>query len=134
MSYRLGANIEINGKSTIDFCYLHYRNDTFLATVNFNGDDAAQPKECDDSQWRTKGYFQSCNSTCFDNYHKCLEENATKEQIEFQKCHWMGADYFITAGTGLFKYFVPLLILVMMISVIYSKNTEEELNRKVMVR
>jgi hypothetical protein len=112
LSFVLGSSIEKNGKSTMDFCTEHYHNETFRKTIAGEDNDSPEPLQCQTSTWRI-GWYGLCNKTCFENYNKCLEKNATAEQIRYsQECHWMGSDYFIMGGTFLFKFFVPLIILV----------------------
>lgn len=123
--FGIGNSIQKNGKPTIDFCYEHYHNKTFLKTMTPE-DEPYEPLQCQSSTWRT-GWYGLCNSTCFENYHKCLEENATKEQVKFsQNCHWMGPDYFILGGTLLFKGFFPLMCLGLVIAIIYSMFKEDK--------
>ena len=65
--------------------------------------------------------------TCFNNYEKCLKENATDEEIRFSEdCHWMGPDYFILAGTLFFGFFVPAATLISLGMALKDDLTEDE--------
>lgn len=123
ISYMGGTVIQDNGKDTVDFCKQHYRNQSFLNTMI--GDEPAEVKVCDSSKWRT-GWYGYCNSTCSDNVDKCLEENATDEQIRFSRsCAWMSDDYLILFGTLVFKYFFPIFTIGGIIFILYSKWKEK---------
>ena len=98
---KLGLYIRNEGKPITDFCHEHYRNETFLDTLHQEGDTWNLPA-CSSESFRYKWKYgiSICNSTCQESYQNCMEENATDEQIEFiNKCHWMGLDYLISAGT-----------------------------------
>jgi len=124
-SHNLNHNID--GETTLDFCKAHYRNDSFLSTMV--GDDPAEPKVCDSAQWRT-GWAQYCNDTCFENYERCLKENATEEQIRFSsECHWMGRDYIILL-TGVLSRFIIIAGIGIIIAVIYSKIKADKMVRQ----
>jgi hypothetical protein len=86
------------GAPVVGFCNEHYRNDTFKEDMYLDG-DIWKPLACKDAEQRI-GWYGYCNATCFENYDRCLKENATEEQIKFySQCHWMGADYLTIAGT-----------------------------------
>jgi hypothetical protein len=112
--FSLGSYIQKEGKPITDFCTEHYNNKTFLETTTyFTQDEPSEPLQCQTDTWRTGKWFRYCNSTCFENFNKCLEENATDEQIYFMnKCHWMGPDYIILVGTVIFKFAFPLMFIV----------------------
>jgi len=120
-SILMGMYIKDKGQGTVDFCFNHYRNETFLSV--FIGDEPAEVKVCESDQWRTGTIMRYCNDTCFENIQKCLEENATDDQIRFMRnCHWMGPDYFITMGTLMFLYFIPLGLIGINIAILYGWN------------
>jgi len=76
ISGSISYGLLIKQNQVLNFCGSHYKNETFLLTMV--GDEPAEPKVCDSTQWRT-GWGGKCNSTCVNNYNRCLEENATKE-------------------------------------------------------
>lgn len=120
--FYLGSYIQKEGKPIVDFCKEHYNNKTFLETTTyFTQDEPSEPLQCQSRTWRDKlGY---CNSTCFERVYECYEENATEEQVMFMdKCHWMGSDYLILAGTVFFKFGFPLMFIVMGIASLFSKE------------
>jgi hypothetical protein len=123
-SFMYGSYFEDSNSDTLNFCKEHYRNESFLSTMI--GDEPAEVLICNSSQWRT-GWAGYCNSTCFDNYQRCLEENATDDQIRFSsQCHWMGADWFILVGTLIFKFFIPIGMLGMLIAIIYTEHRRKK--------
>ena len=124
-SHNLNHNID--GETTLDFCKAHYRNDSFLSTMI--GDEPAEPKVCDSAQWRT-GWAQYCNDTCFENYERCLKENATKEQVRFsQECCWMGRDYFVVV-LRTFSWFIFIGCFGIIIAIIHSKIKADKMVRR----
>lgn len=110
--FSLGNCIQKEGKPITDFCKEHYNNKTFLETTTYFTEVYIPPS------WRTKwGY---CNSTCVERVYK----NATEEQVMFMdKCHWMGSDYLILAGTITFKFAFPLMFIVIGIASLFSNRT-----------
>jgi hypothetical protein len=126
--FSLGAFIAREGKGTMDFCKEQRINQTFMDTMRLDG-DVWNPSLCDSSQWRT-GWGGYCNSTCFENYDKCLEENATSQQIRFsEQCHWMGPEYFILAGIIAFKFVFPISLLIpvwIAIKQFFKKEEDED--------
>lgn len=129
--FRLGSDIKKEGKPITDFCKEHYNNKTFLETTTyFTEDDPSEPLQCQSKTWR-KGFWGYCNSTCFKQFDKCLEENATEDQIYFmENCHWMGSDYLILAGTVLFEFGFSAIFIVMSIAILFQKKEEIENDNK----
>lgn len=119
--FSLGGYIEMKGKPIVTFCNEHYKNKTFLETTTFfTENDPSTPLVCIDNIHNPYPYSNP-------DMKKCLEDNATKEQVYFmQNCHWMGLDYLTLAGTVAFKYVIPLGLLAIIIAGLFQKENEND--------
>ena len=126
MSIWIGMDINNNGKNITEFCYDHYRNETFLS--NFIGNEPAVLKSCCLNTSESFG-VNYCEEYV-DDYRKCVVLNGTDDQRRFMDdCHWMGPDYFIMVGKLTFLFFIPIGIIGIQIAILYEYNKKRRMKK-----